>query len=841
MSTVGRAVQVALLPRSGSATWSSATPDGDPVGDHGRGRAGRTRVTSSAFTGTASQHRLQGQGDRRAGGQRQHAPGPPAAPTTGAGPRRPRRRAARRDDSSSRPGRQRGHPAQRRRRRAAPRPAGSAPAAPTPSRARGTDHRAGQRPPRHQAGQARAARRRPAAAAGSTRSTRCPTTRAAPTASSADQRPAGPGRGPAEQQQDRQRAETAQSSSTAARQRGDEVGPRAAQHLLEHHGEEAHARAPRAGRPARARRAAPAPGRRRPPRPRRRPASRRTPGCRWPAPRPATRASWSDEHGGQPADVAQHVAAARPAARRRPTASPAAGRWCARRREPRTPARRSSRRRSSQTPSVRSARRAERWRRSRRVRTREPPRRSPPDRPPGPARGSARAGSTRRGRRARAAAASARCALTTCSGEGGGVSQGSSSRSRTAARASRRPAVVSSSQCTRRMGRVSRTYQRLTALTLTTASGGAGPGPPGAAHRRPSTADGDHRVGTVGPSGATAASTSRISGRRRPGTAPTAVPAEVQRPHLAEARSQPASRRNGARGTELVKPCATTKVSGRAAGSGPAPRTTMPASADAVVGAHGHRPAPGRRRGVGGARRLSCALPRQRRREASGDAGRPGSARRRHATRAHDRGAPGHDRGAARAGAARPTRCAWWRPSSPACSTATPGDVVLVDARHDLVRARDAVPLLASTGVAASVVAVLSEGGLVALSADWGVDDVLLDTAGPAEVDARLKWATARRLAAATPVRRRRTRRHHRPASWSSTSTATRPSCAAGRSTSPTRSSSCSSTWPSTRAGSSPAPSCCRRSGATTTSAAPAPSTSTSAGCGPSSAPSTRR
>jgi DNA-binding response OmpR family regulator len=81
----------------------------------------------------------------------------------------------------------------------------------------------------------------------------------------------------------------------------------------------------------------------------------------------------------------------------------------------------------------------------------------------------------------------------------------------------------------------------------------------------------------------------------------------------------------------------------------------------------------------------------------------------------------------------------------------TSGDVVLVDARHDLVKARGLCSLLASTGVAASVVAVLSEGGLVALSADWGVDDVLLDTAGPAEVDARLKWATARRTAAASP------------------------------------------------------------------------------------------
>ena len=80
------------------------------------------------------------------------------------------------------------------------------------------------------------------------------------------------------------------------------------------------------------------------------------------------------------------------------------------------------------------------------------------------------------------------------------------------------------------------------------------------------------------------------------------------------------------------------------------------------------------------------------------------------------------------------------------------GDVVVVDARQDLVQARTLCGLLASTGVAAALVAVLSEGGLVALSADWGVDDVVLDTAGPAEVDARLRWATARRLAASTPA-----------------------------------------------------------------------------------------
>ena len=79
------------------------------------------------------------------------------------------------------------------------------------------------------------------------------------------------------------------------------------------------------------------------------------------------------------------------------------------------------------------------------------------------------------------------------------------------------------------------------------------------------------------------------------------------------------------------------------------------------------------------------------------------------------------------------------------------------------------------------------------------------------------------------------------PATCRSTRPPTPPSSAGGRSTSRSRSSSCSSTSRSTRAGSSPAPSCCRRSGATTTSAAPARSTCTSGGCGPSSAPSTSR
>jgi DNA-binding winged helix-turn-helix (wHTH) protein len=39
---------------------------------------------------------------------------------------------------------------------------------------------------------------------------------------------------------------------------------------------------------------------------------------------------------------------------------------------------------------------------------------------------------------------------------------------------------------------------------------------------------------------------------------------------------------------------------------------------------------------------------------------------------------------------------------------------------------------------------VVTEGGLAAVSADWGMDDVLLHTAGPAEVDARLRVGIGR-------------------------------------------------------------------------------------------------
>ncbi len=80
------------------------------------------------------------------------------------------------------------------------------------------------------------------------------------------------------------------------------------------------------------------------------------------------------------------------------------------------------------------------------------------------------------------------------------------------------------------------------------------------------------------------------------------------------------------------------------------------------------------------------------------------------------------------------------------------GDAILLDARRDLASARTFTRILTAVGVTAPVFAVFTEGGLVALSADWAVDDIVLDTAGPAELDARLRIALDRRVQAADPT-----------------------------------------------------------------------------------------
>ncbi len=87
-------------------------------------------------------------------------------------------------------------------------------------------------------------------------------------------------------------------------------------------------------------------------------------------------------------------------------------------------------------------------------------------------------------------------------------------------------------------------------------------------------------------------------------------------------------------------------------------------------------------------------------------------------------------------------------PAEPASLIKAPScDLILVDARGDLVAAKSLCRILTTTGITVPLLLVLTEGGLTAVSADWGVDDVILETAGPAEVDARIRLAVSRHSA----------------------------------------------------------------------------------------------
>ena len=84
-------------------------------------------------------------------------------------------------------------------------------------------------------------------------------------------------------------------------------------------------------------------------------------------------------------------------------------------------------------------------------------------------------------------------------------------------------------------------------------------------------------------------------------------------------------------------------------------------------------------------------------------------------------------------------------PAEPASLVNAPtSDLILVDARQDLASAKSLCKILNTTGINVPLVLVLTEGGLTAVSADWGVDDVILESAGPAEVDARIRLVIGR-------------------------------------------------------------------------------------------------
>lgn len=90
------------------------------------------------------------------------------------------------------------------------------------------------------------------------------------------------------------------------------------------------------------------------------------------------------------------------------------------------------------------------------------------------------------------------------------------------------------------------------------------------------------------------------------------------------------------------------------------------------------------------------------------------------------------------------------RPDASIVTEAGRADVLVLDGRSDLAAARQMCRLLEASGSETPVLLVLGEGGFAAVTADWGVRDIVLDAAGPAEFDARIRLAA--RAATATGV-----------------------------------------------------------------------------------------
>ena len=73
-------------------------------------------------------------------------------------------------------------------------------------------------------------------------------------------------------------------------------------------------------------------------------------------------------------------------------------------------------------------------------------------------------------------------------------------------------------------------------------------------------------------------------------------------------------------------------------------------------------------------------------------------------------------------------------------------ECLFIDARRDLPAAKSLTRVIQATGIDCPMIAITTEGGLSAFNSDWGITDVILDTAGPAEVDARIRIAIGKNL-----------------------------------------------------------------------------------------------
>ena len=88
------------------------------------------------------------------------------------------------------------------------------------------------------------------------------------------------------------------------------------------------------------------------------------------------------------------------------------------------------------------------------------------------------------------------------------------------------------------------------------------------------------------------------------------------------------------------------------------------------------------------------------------------------------------------------------RPPTPAFYSAIDdADVVMIDGRGDLMRARALCQLLSGPMDCPPIILVLEEGGAAVVQPDWGASDFVMAGATPAELSARLRLLRTRAIA----------------------------------------------------------------------------------------------
>lgn len=70
--------------------------------------------------------------------------------------------------------------------------------------------------------------------------------------------------------------------------------------------------------------------------------------------------------------------------------------------------------------------------------------------------------------------------------------------------------------------------------------------------------------------------------------------------------------------------------------------------------------------------------------------------------------------------------------------------ILFLDARDDLASAKTLCRLIHASGLSTPIMLILTEGGFTVVNAQWGVADIVVTTASPAEIEGRLRLVSER-------------------------------------------------------------------------------------------------